>query len=138
MLLRPYIELPANIRGPTGLYWGPGLGRGSKERIHPRVETPMSTTNPQPPHGDRHGDTHGQAHAQPHPGQRRAPETEASGATGAPTAASARMSYKFQRLREKIRQAVATGELSGKLPGERALAKRFHVNAKTLSKALTH
>ncbi len=47
------------------------------------------------------------------------------------------LSYKFQRLREKIRQAVASGELAGKLPGERALAKRFHVNAKTLSKALT-
>jgi hypothetical protein len=47
------------------------------------------------------------------------------------------MSYKFQRLREKIRQAVETGELSGKLPGERELARRFHVNAKTLSKALT-
>src|SRR5882757_7211827 len=46
-------------------------------------------------------------------------------------------SYKFQRLRERIREAVAKGELSGKLPGERALAKRFHVNAKTLSKALT-
>src|ERR1700730_14839394 len=47
------------------------------------------------------------------------------------------MSYKFQRLREKIRTAVASGELNGKLPGERALARRFHVNAKTLSKALT-
>src|SRR5712672_2769755 len=47
------------------------------------------------------------------------------------------MSYKFQRLREKIRQAIETGELQGKLPGERALAHRFHVNAKTLSKALT-
>jgi DNA-binding transcriptional regulator YhcF (GntR family) len=47
------------------------------------------------------------------------------------------MSYKFQRLREKIRQAVASGELSGKLPGERELARRFNVNAKTLSKALT-
>jgi hypothetical protein len=47
------------------------------------------------------------------------------------------LSYKFQRLREKLRQAVTSGELSGKLPGERALAKRFHVNAKTLSKALT-
>ena len=47
------------------------------------------------------------------------------------------MSYKYQRLREKLRLAVANGELSGKLPGERALAKRFHVNAKTLSKALT-
>src|SRR5688572_29321287 len=47
------------------------------------------------------------------------------------------LSYKFQRLREKLRQAVASGELSGKLPGERALARRFHVNAKTLSKALT-
>src|SRR5688572_16124259 len=47
------------------------------------------------------------------------------------------MSYKFQRLREKLRAAVASGELSGKLPGERALARRFHVNAKTLSKALT-
>jgi hypothetical protein len=47
------------------------------------------------------------------------------------------LSYKFQRLREKLRQAVESGELAGKLPGERALAKRFHVNAKTLSKALT-
>lgn len=47
------------------------------------------------------------------------------------------MSYKFQRLREKIRHAIESGELNGKLPGERALAKRFHVNAKTLSKALT-
>src|SRR4051794_33216709 len=47
------------------------------------------------------------------------------------------MSYKFQRLREKLRAAIASGELAGKLPGERALAKRFHVNAKTLSKALT-
>src|SRR5947209_13548894 len=47
------------------------------------------------------------------------------------------MSYKFQRLREKIREAVESGELVGKLPGERTLARRFHVNAKTLSKALT-
>jgi len=47
------------------------------------------------------------------------------------------MSYKFQRLREKLRAAIASGELSGKLPGERALARRFNVNAKTLSKALT-
>jgi hypothetical protein len=47
------------------------------------------------------------------------------------------LSYKFQRLREKLRQAIASGELAGKLPGERALAKQFNVNAKTLSKALT-
>lgn len=47
------------------------------------------------------------------------------------------LSYKFQRLREQIRRAVASGELSGKLPGERMLADRFGVNAKTLSKALT-
>ena len=47
------------------------------------------------------------------------------------------LSYKFQRLRERLRQAIVSGELAGKLPGERALAKRFHVNAKTLSKALT-
>lgn len=32
---------------------------------------------------------------------------------------------------------MASGELSGKLPGERELVRRFHVNAKTLSKALT-
>jgi DNA-binding HxlR family transcriptional regulator len=50
---------------------------------------------------------------------------------------SSGLSYKLQRLREKLRQAVASGELSGKLPGERTLARRFHVNAKTLSKALT-
>jgi hypothetical protein len=48
-----------------------------------------------------------------------------------------KLSYKFQRLRERLRAAIASGELSGKLPGERLLAKRFHVNAKTLSKALT-
>src|SRR5215831_4043032 len=47
------------------------------------------------------------------------------------------LSYKFQRLREKLRQAIASGELSGKLPGERQLSRRFRVNAKTLSKALT-
>ncbi len=48
-----------------------------------------------------------------------------------------RLSYKFQRLRERIRDAIQTGELAGKLPGERILARRFKVNAKTLSKALT-
>jgi hypothetical protein len=48
-----------------------------------------------------------------------------------------RLSYKFQRLRERLRQAIATGELSGKLPGERQLARKYRVNAKTLSKALT-
>ncbi|HYE21739.1 MAG TPA: GntR family transcriptional regulator [Tepidisphaeraceae bacterium] len=47
------------------------------------------------------------------------------------------LSYKFQRLRERLRQAVSDGELAGKLPGERALARRYQVNAKTLSKALT-
>jgi DNA-binding transcriptional regulator YhcF (GntR family) len=50
---------------------------------------------------------------------------------------SSKLSYKFQRLREKLRLAISSGELNGKLPGERQLAKRFHVNAKTLSKALT-
>jgi hypothetical protein len=52
-------------------------------------------------------------------------------------ASAGSLSYKFQRLREKLRQAIASGELQGKLPGERALARRFNVNAKTLSKALT-
>jgi DNA-binding HxlR family transcriptional regulator len=47
------------------------------------------------------------------------------------------LSYKFQRLREQLRTAVNSGELSGKLPGERLLARKFQVNAKTLSKALT-
>jgi hypothetical protein len=50
---------------------------------------------------------------------------------------AAGLSYKFQRLRERLREAIVSGEFSGKLPGERQLAKRFHVNAKTLSKALT-
>ena len=57
--------------------------------------------------------------------------------TGRPRKRPAGANYKFQRLREKIRRAVEAGDLSGKLPGERALARRFHVNAKTLSKALT-
>ena len=47
------------------------------------------------------------------------------------------MSYKFQRLREKLRRGDRSRRVLGKLPGERTLAKRFHVNAKTLSKALT-
>ncbi|MFI5378601.1 MAG: GntR family transcriptional regulator [Tepidisphaerales bacterium] len=57
----------------------------------------------------------------------------------APVAArqSEHLSYKFQRLRERLRQAIASGELSGKLPGERELARVFHANPKTLSKALT-
>jgi hypothetical protein len=55
---------------------------------------------------------------------------------GADTRAAG-LSYKFQRLRERLREAIVSGEFSGKLPGERQLAKRFHVNAKTLSKALT-
>ena len=59
------------------------------------------------------------------------PETDDNGSAGR------RLSYKFQRLRERIRQAIETGELAGKLPGERVLARRFKVNAKTLSKALT-
>lgn len=57
--------------------------------------------------------------------------------SGRPARRQTGMSYKFQRLREKLRRAIETGELNGKLPGERALARRFHVNAKTLSKALT-
>jgi hypothetical protein len=48
-----------------------------------------------------------------------------------------KLSYKFQRLRERLRAAIDSGELCGKLPGERQLARRFRVNAKTLSKALT-
>jgi hypothetical protein len=59
--------------------------------------------------------------------------------TSAPTAHVRQMgmSYKFQRLRERLRASIASGEFAGKLPGERALAARFDVNAKTLSKALT-
>lgn len=52
------------------------------------------------------------------------------------TVSGTKLSYKFQRLRERVRAAITSGELSGKLPGERQLARRFHVNAKTLSKAL--
>jgi DNA-binding GntR family transcriptional regulator len=44
-----------------------------------------------------------------------------------------RLSYKFQRLRERIRGAIESGELAHKLPGERELARRFGVNAKTIS-----
>lgn len=48
-----------------------------------------------------------------------------------------RLSYKFQRLRERIRQEILAGELRGKFPGERELARRYQVNAKTVSKALS-
>ena len=65
---------------------------------------------------------------------------EADNSDGAQSRARERqgkLSYKFERLRERIRAAIASGELCGKLPGERQLARRFRVNAKTLSKALT-
>src|SRR3954467_15541533 len=65
------------------------------------------------------------------------PAGDGSPRAASSSSSSSKLSYKFQRLREKLRAAIASGELSGKLPGERALAKRFHVNAKTLSKALT-
>ena len=88
----------------------------------------MTTTHAQTPEGERQaGQAMDMAGGRPTPSP--SPAESAS--------SSARMSYKFQRLREKLRLAVASGELTGKLPGERALAKRFHVNAKTLSKALT-
>ncbi len=50
---------------------------------------------------------------------------------------SERLRYKFQRLRETIRQAIESGDLKHRLPGERELARRFGVNAKTIGKALT-
>src|SRR3954471_2541020 len=65
------------------------------------------------------------------------PISVSTASAAAVPAGEARLSYKFQRLREKLRAAIASGELHGKLPGERQLARRFRVNAKTLSKALT-
>src|SRR3954470_9366079 len=65
------------------------------------------------------------------------PISVSSASAAAVPAGEARLSYKFQRLRERLREAIASGELHGKLPGERQLAKKFRVNAKTLSKALT-
>jgi hypothetical protein len=53
------------------------------------------------------------------------------------TVQAARLSFKFERLRERLRDAIVAGEFKGRLPGERQLAARFRVNAKTLSKALT-
>jgi LacI family transcriptional regulator len=47
-----------------------------------------------------------------------------------------KLSYKYQRLRERLRTAIDRGELSGRLPGERALARRYGANAKTVNKAL--
>lgn len=64
-------------------------------------------------------------------------ETQNVDIAGSDDAQGRRLSYKFQRLRERIRSAIESGELAGKLPGERVLARRFKVNAKTLSKALT-
>lgn len=61
----------------------------------------------------------------------------ATGSAVPRTRRAGELSYKFQRLRERLRQAVISGELSGKLPGERALARKYNCNAKTLSKALT-
>jgi DNA-binding transcriptional regulator YhcF (GntR family) len=58
-------------------------------------------------------------------------------ASGHPQGANSKLSYKYQRVRELLRASIASGELQGKLPGERQMARRFRVNAKTLSKALT-
>jgi DNA-binding transcriptional regulator YhcF (GntR family) len=66
-----------------------------------------------------------------------APDERGADPAGNNGDASIRLSYKFQRLREKLREAISAGELSGRLPGERKLARKFRVNAKTLSKALT-
>jgi hypothetical protein len=63
--------------------------------------------------------------------------TESSDESSSTSPRGAGLSYKFQRLRERVREAITSGEFQGKLPGERQLAKRFGVNAKTLSKALT-
>ena len=63
-----------------------------------------------------------------------APKLSASNVPRAPRGGT---QYKFQRMRERLRAAIASGELHGKLPGERLLARRFKVNAKTLSKSLT-
>ncbi|MCB9853953.1 MAG: GntR family transcriptional regulator [Phycisphaerales bacterium] len=52
------------------------------------------------------------------------------------TEPSPRLSYKFQRLRERIRRSILAGEFGERLPGERALARRYHANAKTVNKAL--
>lgn len=60
-----------------------------------------------------------------------------AGDSSSSSRSNVRLSYKFQRLRERLREAIAKGELSGKLPGERQLARKYRVNAKTLSKALT-
>src|SRR3954469_21182337 len=79
-------------------------------------------------------------------GEQRAKHPASTGSTRSPGAATddvtqmsgkQKLSYKFQRLRERRREAIGSGELSGKLPGERVLSRRFRVNAKTLSKALT-
>jgi len=40
------------------------------------------------------------------------------------------------RVRERLRVAILEGKLTGKLPGERALAKTYDCNVKTVAKAL--
>ena len=82
-----------------------------------------------------HQDTVSAATAAPAVGTHGPSDDAAEAAPQTPREAG--MSYKFQRLREKLREAIRSGEFAGKLPGERTLAKRFEVNAKTLSKALT-
>ncbi len=53
------------------------------------------------------------------------------------TQAAAAASYKFQRTRERLREALTRGEFATRLPGERVLARRFGVNAKTINKAIS-
>jgi DNA-binding transcriptional regulator YhcF (GntR family) len=93
----------------------------------------MSSDSPHPPVGLASSDEQTEVAAPSFPGT----ATDATDPAAPSTAAAARLSYKFQRLREKLREAISSGELNGRLPGERKLARRFRVNAKTLSKALT-
>jgi hypothetical protein len=64
-------------------------------------------------------------------------DATASTTAPVPSGPTPNLSYKYERLRERLRAAVKSGELAGRLPGERALARKFRANPKTLSKALT-
>src|SRR4051794_17494671 len=112
------------------------MGRGSQLRLDSRGAHRSGKEKGKAPRrqfgqtGGRHFGVGQMDQLQPSPVDRAHAESTAA-------SADVRLSYKFQRLREKLRAAIASGELSGKLPGERQLARRFRVNAKTLSKALT-
>lgn len=54
----------------------------------------------------------------------------------APAPHQVNMNTKYTRLRDELRKKIRSGELKGSIGGERTLAKRYKLNAATVSRAI--